>query len=173
MGRDIYIIGQGGEHDRQAIALGTRRTHHINNEMRPEAIPEALEQAIQHIKKLNPNAILRSASNTYNCVGMVFATRRTWVDPEHISIFLNDDGYRRLENINQTELGDVVVYRDNSGEIVHVGIIIEKRVDFSNAETRYKVLSKWGQWAEYIHDPDDVLPTFGHPSEYWTDRKNV
>jgi hypothetical protein len=33
-----------------------------------------------------------------------------------------------------------------------------------------KVISKWGQEAEFIHDVDDVLDLLGRPSEYWTDR---
>ena len=104
MGRSTYILGQGDEHDRQSISLGTHRTKHIENEVQPEWSPEQLAYAIETVKNTNPEAILRSASAIYNCVGMVFATRRTSVEPKFVTTFLEDDDYSSLDSIVETEL---------------------------------------------------------------------
>ena len=109
-------------------------------------------------------------SSTYNCMGMVFASRRTWVDPEHLTIILEDDGYRPVANEGELQPGDVVIYRDDAGEVSHVGIVTKVRTNLLQASREITVLSQWGESGEYFHRVDDVHPGLGHPSEYWTDR---
>ena len=109
-------------------------------------------------------------NSTYNCMGMVFASRRTWVDPEHLTIILEDDGYRPVANEGELQTGDVVIYRDNAGEVSHVGIVTKVRTNLLQASREITVLSQWGESGEYFHWVDDVHPGLGHPSEYWTDR---
>ncbi len=67
------------------------------------------------LKQRHPNALLRSITATYNCLGLIVASRRVWVDPDHLLTILIQDGYRRLRGPEETEVGDVVVYRDESG----------------------------------------------------------
>lgn len=172
-GPNIRLMNEGGESDNNALRLGTRRTRHIINLMRPEWPDDQLAHGVGNCKTTNPSAIPRSASAIYNCVGMVFATRRTWVEPQYVYQLLDDDGYTQLSRITDAYVGDVAVYKNlESGEVAHVGVFIERKEDLSTATVSFKVLSKWGPWAEYIHDPDDVLPNFGILSEVWTDRKN-
>jgi hypothetical protein len=166
----IPLLDPGGESDKNAVLLGTRKTRHIPNEKRPEWSKEDLSSALQEARKLHPNAKHRSVTHTYNCVGMAFVTRRTWVDPEYVYTFLNDDDYQQIAQ-SEAQVGDVVVYKDRTGDVVHVGIVIQRDEDLKQAEIRLKILSKWGPWAEFIHDPDDVLPAFGKVAEIWTDRK--
>src|SRR5688572_17421766 len=111
-----------------SLLLQTRARWQIPNELRPERNPEALRAAIAIIRGFNPDAILRSITATYNCVGMVVASRRTWVDPEHLVRILLEDGYRRLNRQEEAELGDVVIYHDHNGAACHVGIVVRKNL---------------------------------------------
>ena len=122
------------------------------------------------VLKAHPNARARSLSSMYNCMGMVFATRRTWVEPENLRMILEDDGYRKVLNESELQAGDVVVYRDDYGEVSHVGIVTEVRPNLAEATREVFVLSQWGQDGEYFHRADDVNPQLGKPSEYWTER---
>jgi hypothetical protein len=124
------------------------------------------------MKEMVPEAILRSITATYNCTGMVVASRRTWIDPEHLTRILRDDGYRQLHGPEETEPGDVVIYHDGEDEACHVGIVVRKNllVPEENAEV-LTVLSKWGADGEYIHAASRVPGYLGTPAEYWTDRR--
>jgi hypothetical protein len=45
-----------------------------------------------------PNAVLRSASTfPYNCMGLVFASRRAWIEIDYVYTVLKEDGYRLME----------------------------------------------------------------------------
>ena len=129
-----------------------------------------MEAARDLVLGKHPSASVRSLNSVYNCVGMVFASRRTWVEPEHVPMILADDGYRPI-NRNELECGDVVVYRrEDLAEISHVGIVANVKVKPKDASLEVMVLSQWGQDGEYFHLDDDVNPMLGTPTEYWTDR---
>ena len=66
--------------------------------------------------------------------------------------------------------GDVVVYRDEEGFVVHVGLVTEVETNVKEATWEVSVLSQWGGDGEYFHRIDDVSPLLGKPTEYWTDR---
>jgi hypothetical protein len=134
----------------------------------------ALKAAVDLIRELFPEARLRSITGTYNCVGLVAASRRTWVDPEHIVKILTDDGYRQLPRPEDAEAGDVVVYHDPAGEPCHVGIVVTKNLAVAG-ESRdlLTVLSKWGADGEYLHDLTKLPSVLGRPAQYWTDRRSV
>jgi hypothetical protein len=90
----------------------------------------------------------------YNCVGMVFANRRTFIEPDHIHMILEDDDYATVDATHVTP-GDVVVYRSpKTGDIIHVGVVISKEVAFQARTIR--VLSQFGRDGEYFHDLHDV-----------------
>jgi hypothetical protein len=131
-----------------AILLQTRRKWKIPNELRPERPRAALLAAIDHIKDIRPNAKVRSISAQYNCMGLVVACRRVWVYPEHAVKILTDDGYTQLGGPEQADLGDVVIYHDEKGEPVHIGIVAGKNVLMPGVPSDpLTVLSKWGATA--------------------------
>jgi hypothetical protein len=103
-------------------------------------------------------------------MGMAFASRRTLIDPDHLQLILADDGYRRIPHENDLVAGDVVVYRDESGAVSHVGLVTDVMPDLRGATWEISVLSQWGQDGEYFHRVDDVSPRLGKAAEYWTDR---
>lgn len=129
---------------------------------------EALLAGVRLHRETVPVARLRSLTATYNCVGMVFASRRTWVEPEEIRKILADDGYRQIADTSAC-VGDVVLYTDDQGNLVHVGLVAS--VDIVGSVRTINVMSKWGRDGEYIHPVQAVPHLCGRPSEFWTDRK--
>jgi hypothetical protein len=109
-------------------------------------------------------------SATYNCFGLVFASRRTWIHEEALDLILRDDGYRRVD---VPWIGDVVIYRDNDDNVNHVGIVVGLNVDSMGGQPEILVLSKWGADGEYLHRHDHVPELFGARVEYWTERAGV
>ena len=129
-----------------------------------------MQAARDFVLSAHSSASVRSLNSVYNCVGMVFASRRTWIEPEHVPMILSDDGYRPIDR-NELERGDVVVYRRESlEEISHVGVVARVEVKPKDASLEVLVLSQWGHDGEYFHLDDDVNPMLGTPTEYWTDR---
>lgn len=161
--QENYLIGP-------ELPLTTKQGTQIPNEQR-SALPMARMDAAKDIWLLkHSSARIRSLSSVYNCMGMVFATRRTWVDPQHLSLILNDDGYRRVPDQAGLEEGDVIVYKNTAGQVSHVGIIARLAVGLAGQPPQIFVLSQWGRDGEYFHRADDVPELLGIPAEYWTDR---
>jgi hypothetical protein len=166
------IIGAGSPNDKLAIALDTCSKKHIRNERPKELPPTMMRAALDIDREINPNACLRSASSTYNCMGMVFASRRTCIDITELEFILKEDNYRKLAGVQEAEVGDVVVYCKN-GIPEHVGIISSLDINVANASREVKVLSKWGHHGEYIHLIQDVPSQYGSPTMFWTDRRKA
>ena len=124
------------------------------------------------LKREHGEAKLRSSSSPYNCVGHLFAARRTWVESDHISMILERDGYLRVEDARKLWVGDIVVYQKDS-ELTHIGQVVEIRIDHENGLRRPIVLSKWGVYGEYLHELRDVPLMLGSPETYWTERREV
>jgi cell wall-associated NlpC family hydrolase len=107
-------------------------------------------------------------------MGLVFASRRTWIDPEHLYQILADDEYQQLGGVAEAQPGDVVVYRGSDGQPSHVGIIWERNLIVpGQQEDPVKVLSQWGADGEYLHDLSDVPLLLGTATEFWTDRRTA
>ncbi len=112
--------------------------------------------------------VIRSvSSHMYNCVGMVFANRRTWLNVERLTWILQQDGYRRT-TVGELHAGDIVVYTDDETP-VHVGLIICVHPPLGNI-LNIRVLSKWGKDGEVEHRMQDVPSPLGKPSQFWTER---
>ncbi len=158
--------------DSSGIALATKKGWDIPNVQKDE-IPEFKAKALrQDLHKQYENfAELRSLSHTYNCVGMVFGTRRTFIDVEYVDKILRDDGYKKIEPTTVLA-GDIIIYRiKSSREVCHIGIVLGRFVDKTGI-IQFHVLSKWGQTGEYIHLPENVPLGYleGTEIEYWSER---
>jgi hypothetical protein len=117
----------------------------------------------------------KGAVGTYNCAGMVWASRRTSLThPEDWERVLHEDGYRRLPTQSEAEIGDVVVYRSTEDqEILHVARVCQRDALATGGTPIFRALSKWDQKSgEDIHSLDDVHLNGGAPFavEIWTDR---
>ena len=80
------------------------------------------------------------------------------------------DVYRPVHDEGELWPGDVVVYRDDDNEIVHVGLISNIRTVLDRGTREIWVVSQWGADGEYLHRAEDVSMDLGKPTEYWTDR---
>jgi hypothetical protein len=113
-------------------------------------------------------AVARSLSrHHYNCVGMIFASRRVWIEIDDINKLLQEDGYRPISR-EQAVIGDVVLYKYNNGEPAHIGIIYA--IETIGQTLNIRVLSKWGRYPEFTHFLESVPDMLGRPLEYYTER---
>jgi len=164
------LLDLGSPRDRNAIDLATSRNRRIPNARRPERVPEALAAAMQFVTESHPSARLRSLTGTYNCIGMAFANRRTCIEPHHVQMILEDDGYAEV-NPADVVPGDLLVYRDRFGTISHVAVVISHEPDLANARWKTTVISQWGYDGEYFHDHADVNQLLGRPDRFYSEKK--
>ncbi len=166
----VVMLEEGGERDCRAIKLATCKGRWIRNKRRIEWPAEKTRAAVTWDREGHPNATLRSSTAVYNCMGLVFASRRTWVFVDQLEIIIKDDGFVKLSNINEVNTGDIVLYKHN-GEVAHVGIVTHVGSIIPSGRPVVTVLSKWGGHGEYVHSVNDVPEEFGEEKEYWTERK--
>ncbi len=97
----------------------------------------------------------------YNCHGWVFTDGRYNVSSTDVTEILEDNGYH---SICQPEVGDLIVYRDEGGQVEHTGV-----VRFVAGRRFVLVESKWGPFGRYLHVPA-AQPYGGHYSYYRSKR---
>lgn len=166
------ILDFGGIRDRQAIALATSKNNRIPNARRPERPPEAMAEAMRFVQRSHPNVRLRSLTATYNCVGLAFASRRTCIEPDYVQMILDDDGY--VETLPAEVMsGDVLIYRDRTGEVSHVAVVVSHVPSIESGSWRTTVLSQWGSDGEYLHDSTDVNEMLGKPDKFYSERRRA
>lgn len=164
------IFALGTKTDSHSIPLVTRKGTRIDNEQRRPQAPASMKAAIAIHTANHPTLKLRSLSSEYNCVGLVFASRRTFVDIKELSMILREDGFRIVEQ-QEVQPGDVLVYKDGAGDIVHIAIVLKHDANPKTASWVTKVLSQWGADGEYIHTAEDVAHLLGRPLEFWSERR--
>jgi len=167
-----YIINVGCRNDKRSIGLATRKGNYIENARKEERAPDAMRSAYEMFKKQHSSIEARSLSASYNCMGMVFASRRTNIDVERaIKLILKDDEYVQVVEIKNVQKGDIVVYYKDERP-THVGVVVNIEKIVGNASWDITILSQWGNDGEYFHNVSDVPVLYGTKIEYWTDRKN-
>ncbi len=168
-----FLINPGGANDKESIALATRLKTHIPNwQRKPERSPESMQAALEVVTKGHERRILRSLASTYNCIGMVFANRRTCIEPNHVPMILNEDGYVTVSEASSVMTGDIVVY-ELDGEVSHVAVVISNTPDLTNGSSNIQVLSQWGFDGEYLHDYRDVNEMLGIPMQFFSERRKM
>ncbi len=81
----------------------------------------------------------------YNCHGWVFTGGQYHIRGHHVAQILQENGYQETDH---PEPGDVIIYRNGQGEVVHTGLVRGIGLgDFVMIE------SKWSVWARYLHEP--------------------
>lgn len=162
---------EGTELDPRSIPLYTALRTRINNTQKIDLDPTLRRRTVRNYKRvLTKPHELRSISGRYNCVGLVFASRRTAIDPDQLDLIYKEDGYRSVDG--KVIPGDVAVYRSsNTGDVTHVGIVLEVLPNLVDPDdTSYQILSKWGPAGEYVHDASNVLETLGVIAEFWREK---
>lgn len=138
--------------------------------LRNTTVMSFTERALELLGARKNNVRVRSISEyPYNCVGMVLANRRAWIDmdSDQIEKILAKDGYKKVLP-KELSVGDVVLY-EKDNEFTHIGMIIS--VDRQNAANTW-VLSKWGFAGEVIHHLHDVPSDYGLGRYFWSERES-
>jgi hypothetical protein len=131
---------------RSQLHLHTRCENQVKNEINREPIRYGDQRAIGDYQKQYPKALHRPVgpSRIYNCHGLSFASRRTWIwSSTEIAMVLVDDEYIKVDR-KEVLPGDVVVY-STRGDAEHSGLV----VSVDNLGPR--ILSKWGACHEVVH----------------------
>lgn len=168
----IFIRGNSSE-----IGLETKLMRKIPNEQFPKRPKLAMEIAEKLILSKNPNYKTRRLNGTYNCIGLIFSSRRTGIDPMYFDIIASDDGYRMVSNISDVLPGDIAVYSlIKTGKVEHIGLIVSKAINLNTGHTNITVLSQIGRDGEYFHDHDDypkgIIEIVGDlDCKFWTERE--
>jgi hypothetical protein len=173
----MHIIGSGSENDKYSIKLETMKRRRIPNEQRMQRPPEAMLAAKEMLLGNHPDWELRSLNSVYNCMGMVFASRRTCVEPDHFAMIVEDDGYVERTQNAEAKAGDVAVYKSTKdGTVIHVGTIMSIKPQFEMGEIDLMVLSQFGADGEYLHKADElpealILLSREPEMKVWTEAK--
>jgi hypothetical protein len=155
------------------IKLQTRKGSDIINETYIFNVPRDLNYLYRLHQRDYPDVVLfrRGIDISYNCHGLTFANRRTCIaDPDGLEILLSDDGYRPI-GLSEVKPGDIVIYRDEGGDIAHSGIVLA--IERAGELRTPIILSKWGaQGPECIHKYNyGPILYVNCIKEFWTDRK--
>lgn len=78
-----------------------------------------------------------------NCHGWVFTGGRCWLPCEEVEAILQDNGY---QPVTPPKPGDLAIYRDRNGVVVHSGIVWAVR-----NQDLVLVESKWGKMGIFLH----------------------
>ena len=94
-------------------------------------------------------ALIRQATPDFraNCHGWVFTNGYHLLRGEGVETILRDNSYQLVE---QPYAGDIIVYRDALGRIVHTGL-----VRLVTDDGLVLIESKWGIGGRFIHQPQD------------------
>jgi hypothetical protein len=137
------------------LELGTRGGHHIPNTFDP-AEPQLRDVSLaEKLRADYPRATHRPTSVTYgyNCHGLTFGARRAQIIPSTvIRMIIGDDDYRAVQK-KEAMAGDIILYIGENGDIEHSGIVLT--TPNPDLLFTFKVLSKWGDAHEVIHDVGD------------------
>ena len=131
---------------RSELDLHTRCENQVKNEINREPIRYGDQRAIGDYRKQYPSTLHRPVgpSRIYNCHGLSFASRRTWIwSPAEIAKILTDDEYKKVDRTDVLP-GDIVIYFTR-GDAEHSGLV----VSVDNLGPR--VPSKWGACHEVVH----------------------
>lgn len=88
-----------------------------------------------------------SADDQTNCHGWVFAAGRYNLSGRYVNTILSENEYIQ---VSEPRPGDVCVYRDQRGEVLHSGLVRGVLNDCT-----VMVEGKWGRLGVYLHDASD------------------
>lgn len=131
------VVSMTGFTDRgQAVPLATRPVEDL--------APATLHQAERLLTTGHFESIIRTdgPDPNYNCHGWVFSDGQFWIRNDAVESILTDNDYRK---VSKPTVGDVIVYRDGDGRVLHTGM-----VRLLNRDTPI-VESKWGHVGRFLH----------------------
>ena len=149
----------------KSIIVQTRKGSDIKNtqDYVPFAFGKLLE--LKDLKSKFPFVTIKGKENSlYNCHGLTFASKRTWIQElADLQMILKEDDYKEIPS-NQTLPGDIVLYYSDDGDIEHSGILVDVN---EGGDVRVpRIISKWGDGYEVIHVFSDCPYNFSNVKYY-------
>lgn len=154
------LFDASGQFPDTSIKLCTRAGNPIDNTQTWQHSKfewNQLGEDLKRFKNATPLGDPSEACPVYNCHGLTFGSRRTQVGNAVLPI-LADDGFEILKSEKDVRTGDVVIYSDRRGEVVHSGFIVfskEIEIVFGTTTVIPMVWSKWGKAQEFLHAIED------------------
>lgn len=156
---------------RSQLALQTRNERQVENEINREPVRAGDRIQVNDFQAEYRNAIHRPVdpSRKYNCHGLSFACRRTWIEQaKEVAKIIQDDEYQTVPIIDDVLPGDIAVYyRDGDAE--HSGIVVRMDEISKHGFGKIRIpviLSKWGACHEVVHRVADCPYNAANVSYY-------
>jgi hypothetical protein len=129
------------------LALHTRRENQIANEINREPVRFGDVLVTDDLQRKFHMCTHRpvNPSRKYNCHGLTFGSRRTWIEAPEIAKILKDDEYDVVD-LKFVLPGDIAIYYSANGEAEHSGLV----TSVSDLGVPI-ILSKWGACHEVVH----------------------
>lgn len=168
----------GGTPD-AGIVLQTRYGRDIPNSQAVGPDAQALRILAAIAQKHSGWISRKDPCGTYNCAGLVWASRRTAIydDGSCYADIIADDGYTMIAT-DQLTVGDLALYRlVQTRRAIHVGMVVELKT-IGNSRIPW-VLSKWNDFSgESLHHVEDVsfveqFERTEYDIEFWTDTRSI
>lgn len=142
----MSLLSQPGVTPIRPIGLHTKANNFIDNDQ-PLALSAFVKNQAKDFEQKYQKLKRRQVTDpSYNCHGLVFASRRTWIlKPQAVLQILAEDQYREVDRADVLP-GDIMIYfLDEEPE--HSAIVLEPPTEYKDA----LVFGKWGAWDEVIH----------------------
>lgn len=146
------LLDSSGHYQHSSIVLQTRAGNAIDNLQSWEYSRFEWNLLAGNLQRFKNAEKVSEACPVYNCHGLTFGSRRTHVTTSVYPI-LDDDGFDSFPSEKDVRPGDIIVYCNAGGEVIHSGFIIGLRpVLIAGTEMRTPIVwSKWGKGYEMVH----------------------
>ncbi len=149
----LPVLDASGRYQNSKIELRTRANGEIDNLQVWEHSQMEWGQLGEQLSRFTKAERVSEACPVYNCHGLTFGSRRTSVGPTVLPI-LDDDGFDPIAE-KEARPGDIVIYSDAGGQVVHSGFVIQRKQVEIIIGTRSAIpviWSKWGKGYEMVHE---------------------
>lgn len=150
----------------EGIALETQEGNPITNDQSREIWNRDEKEFERYEDKYGDVTIKRTEPDAgYNCHGLTFGSRRTWIyDSDDLQMIISDDCYHEVDD-SEVLPGDILLYIDESGDIEHSGIVakLPSPDDVLSIPTIFR---KWGKYAEILHKANQCPYNYGRHQYY-------
>lgn len=135
------------------LELESVQGNHIPNMQSAEPVPIGTRWGFDdRFGRQFPNIRRRThnATQMYNCHGLVFGGRRSWINGAPlVRRILEEDRYKQI-SFEELLPGDIALYVSDKGDVFHSAIVVELPLE-TDLIKMPKVISKWGGWIESVH----------------------
>lgn len=146
-----------------SLGLDSCARRPIKNSTPPERSIDELDRMARDWQGWHPSAKLLVKSAVYNCMGLIFGSRRVQIDIDELPQILSEDVWRPIGEA-ELQVGDLVMYV-REGKARHVAFYI--RTDLVGSTIQRFVWSKCGEFGEYLHLITDVPKQYGQPDHFF------